>query len=519
MCALPIVSGSEVSTPSTGVKMDTGAFRDAALAPGKVAAQLGQDVGGFFKDLSEKMQQNKNTAMVLGADLDMRKTKDQFDAEKAKMPDPNTWVPAWTEKVAQLKQKVLDNPQAGPDVKRQLAQKFDIWQGATTGEINVHAALKTASDNEELAIENATYAAHQGDVSGANDSINASLHNNVISPAKAESLRRELPGIAATSQADAYIANDPIHALESIKSLEKDLGPVRYLSAQRAARAAQNAARSQNLDELSQDMDSALDGAIDPKVIKDKVAAGEITQRGADSLMARMKRTELSEAKDTHSLLMMRADDHDWVGDKDPQQTARDLKDESAALPPALRKSVNEHIDAKVTAAKKAGTAAEKPVEKAIYDRMKEDREDNAAFVPINIEETPEKKGFFFDTPATTVTHHIEGGLKTLRNLTDEQVAEQIGKGATFKSVMQAEQLQYAKQMTKMRDWFKANPEATEEQAEEYRQTLVKPLIYDAVSKSFGGQASAEPKFTKGQRVNQNGVNYEFDGKNMNEVK
>ena len=66
--ALPIVAGSEVSTPAGGTKIDPNAFREAALARGQVLGTAGQDVASLFTDLQTKMQDARNAKNVFDAD-------------------------------------------------------------------------------------------------------------------------------------------------------------------------------------------------------------------------------------------------------------------------------------------------------------------------------------------------------------------------------------------------------------------------------------------------------------------
>ena len=66
--AVPIVSGSEVNTPASTVPLDSRAFREAALAPGRLAEAIGQNVGGFFQDVSQQIQDVRNSRQVFEAD-------------------------------------------------------------------------------------------------------------------------------------------------------------------------------------------------------------------------------------------------------------------------------------------------------------------------------------------------------------------------------------------------------------------------------------------------------------------
>ncbi len=517
---LPVVAGSEVQTPTSAVKMDTSAFRESALAPGRMAAAIGQDVGSVFGDLAAKIQQNRNAKMVFDADLSMRKTKDDFTAKLQTMPDEGTWLPAWQENVDQVRQAVLDDPKAGPEVRRMLSQKFDVWQAATTAEIRTAALAKGVTDSRNSAIADSTYAARQGDIEGANNALQAAVENHAMSTAEANKIGSRFPSIAAQAQADMIISSNPIKAPDLIEQYKGVIEPPVFVKLQANARAARNAAQSSNLDGILQEMDAG-DGTVAPELLKEKVKAGEITQRGADSIINRMKQADIKTAREDHSIAMMLAHDHDWVNDPKPEETANRMREEGAALPPAMRRTLYEEITNKLNTAKKAGVAEMRPVERAIFDRMKEDREDNGVFIPVREEAVPAKEHYFkANEPAKTLVHHVPGGLKILQNpekFTDAQIAENFGKGVKRDDLLKAEQLQYAKQVQKMRDWFKANPDAKEDEAETYRQTLAKPMVMAAVAQSLAPKAG--PTIATGKRVRQSGVVYEFNGNGWDEVK
>lgn len=478
---MQIVPGSEISTPPNAARMDTTALRDAALAPGLVGAAMGDAVGGFFADVSQKIQENRNARMVFEADLAMRKTKDDFTAELVNMPDETTWLPAWEQKVNQLKDSVADNPHAGPDVRQMLNQKFAIWQEATTAETRTAALLKGVKESRESGIAAATYAANQGDIKGAMDTVKAMVENHAMDQGEADKFSARFPNIAAHAQADLLISTDPITAPEQIKKLESQMEPRMFVRVQATARAAQAAAQTQNLDQWAQQMDASPDGTIDPEALRADVANNNLTQRGMNSLMTRMDQTQKKNNVDEMSKLMMRADSADWLNIPDASQKVKELKEQGAVLPTAMRKDLYEHIDAKVRSAKKLGESDEKPVENSIFERMKEDRDKNHVTVPMGL--SVKEEGWFTKGGASFVS--FPGGIKGLQDADDKQVEKHFGKGVKKDEIIKAEEQHYADQLTKMRAWFKANPKATESDAETYRQSLERPYILSSVSESL----------------------------------
>ena len=128
--ALPIVSGSEsIQTPSSTVPLNPEPLRQAALAPGKLAAAIGQDVGSVFQDVTNQVQDIRNTKKVFDADLKMRGTKDQFMSDIVKDPnlasDPGTWVPEYQKRVKATEDQILSQPDLAPVVKRLYDQLLE----------------------------------------------------------------------------------------------------------------------------------------------------------------------------------------------------------------------------------------------------------------------------------------------------------------------------------------------------------------------------------------------------------
>jgi hypothetical protein len=179
------------------------------------------------------------------------------------------------------------------------------------------------------------------------------------------------------------------------------------------------------------------------------------------------------------------------------------MKDAIAGLPPAIRKPVWDQIENRLAQATKKQAKADDPVERDIFDRMKEDREVNGAFVP-QVEEiisgkAPMWKLWADDQPDTVKYKHVPGGLKALQKedeFTQADIEETFGKGTTRKAVLDAESMQYARVTGKMRQWFldhadEAGKPGFEESAEAYRQKLTQPFIVAALSRAVQPTAKA----------------------------
>jgi len=476
MCALPIVSGSEVNTPTSGVRMDSSAFRNAALAPGRIAAAIGQDVGGFFQEVSQKIQENQNARRVFDADLAMRKTKDDFTANLANMPDEGTWLPAYKAQVDSLRESTMASPHIGPDVRRILDQKFDVWEAATTSEVRTAALLKGAKETRESAIADATYAAHSGDIEGAMNTLNAAVENHAMTPGDVKKIAARFPSIAAQAQAETAIATNPIKAPDLIKQFEGTIEPRVYVGVMAHAYEMRNKAQADNLNNFAQDLDNSPDGTIDPKVLQEAVKKKDITQRGMDGLLNRMKQKNQAEARDTSQLLMADVLTADATTMKDPEAWAKEVKEDAAELPSLYRNQVTRAVDAKLASTKRKDAQAERPIETETYGRMRKDFEEGWE-LPGSREQVPDPKtgvlGFFQKT---------KPGEK-IEPATEEQRSGWQRKAP--KEIRDAANMHFAQQVHKMRDWFAANPKATPEEAETYRQSLMQPYVMEQVKQAL----------------------------------
>lgn len=463
---LSIVPGSEVQTPSSGVKMDSSAFREAALAPGKVAAAIGQNVGGLFEEVSANVQANQNARQVFNADLAMRKTKDNFDASLAARPDEGTWLPAWKEQVDQLRESTLENPHVGPDVRRVLEQKFDIYEATTSGALRSKALLKSASETRTSAIASATYAAHQGDLESANNTIDAAVAHFAMTPAEAKKQKLQFPSIAAQSQADTAINTNPIKAPELIKRFEGTIDPKVMVGITTRAREAQHAAQASNLSEWSQRLDDGPDHTIDTKMLAADRDSGAISQTGYDSIISRQKRMFAEDKKeaartDRDEALLIGQDliNTNFVGDKAPKETDAGFTDRINGITDvAMRNRLTEQLKRKRDAADKNADSAEKPEIAKQLKMMDADFTDGSAFVPMTNGKPAVKGSWGSSDEPEQPPGHIPGGMKGIEKIYDKsadhvEFHQLFGNDTKLVDVKEAARLNLARKQKEFLDW------------------------------------------------------------------
>src|SRR6185312_5571604 len=233
--ALPIVQGSMVETPVGGTKLDVGPLREAALAPGRFAAALGQDVGGLFQDLSQQIQETRNQKKVFDADIAMRTAKNNFVDELNKNPqlarDPGTWVPEWQKRSQEVSDKILSQDGLGPVLKNHLQQMSGVWTLDSTSEIRTQALRREVADTRKSGIAAANMAIQQGQPDQAIAAYKAMGEKGVLGPKTVDALIRQVPMQIAEGKANMLIAIHPIGAPDEIRKLEGQMPPNKFRSA------------------------------------------------------------------------------------------------------------------------------------------------------------------------------------------------------------------------------------------------------------------------------------------------
>ena len=503
--ALSIVSGSEqLSTPSSTVPLNPEPLRQAALAPGKLAAAIGQDVGGLFQDVSQQVQDVRNTKKVFDADLKMRATKDQFMVDIVKDPnlasDPGTWVPEYQKRVKATEDSVLSQPDLAPVVKRHLNMMAAQWGAATTSEIRTHALNREVDDTKEAGFQVATAALSNGDGDTAAATYRLLNKQGVIGPQYTAALIRQIPAKVAEAQANANIASDPIHAPDVVTKLKDKLPDKTYRTLLNVANEAQKRAQGENAEDLSSRVDDSPDHAIDPKLLKawrdnGKINANQYERinNRVDAYAKKAKADQSKQETDEFYLAMMDADNAPTDGKALQSWAARVKTDGLGWTNPALRQRLNEYVDRKVENVQKSGRAEDKPIETTILNEMRQGMQPYVNSI----------------TDPDDTAHYLD----------DDTFKERYGQDADRQQVADRFRLQKARQADQMRNWFKDNPEATQEEAEEARMKIEQPSVMREVKDRLV-PASAKPQYVKGKTyTDAAGNKATWDGDKWVEVK
>ena len=497
--ALAILPGSEVSTSQVGVRLDPNPARQAALMRGNQAAALGDSVAGFFGEVGRKFQDNINARTVLDADLKMRKFTDDYRDSLAKNPNEDTWVANLQDQSSQLRDEILSGPHVGPDVRNQLTSMLDRWEQATTSEVKTAAQIQAINRTKKTVIEDYTYSARQGDEKGALAAIQHGVDNHALFPEDADRMRKELPAIIQTAQVETGIQNKPLETLKLLEDQAKGgkskafpaLDPQKLGMKIREAHAATARWQSDNLNRVLEDAAASPEGAGNPDEVRAMAERGEITARAATNTIKGWEKKGVEKAQSDFNVRMLEVQVHDFTADKNPDETAREIKDSAAALPPALQRRVFQSIDNRVKSAKKAGEAAEKPIEREIFSRLRQDFEQG-----FDLPGTEQPLASGEVVPGTE--HKIPwvgfkfGGTPKTETVPADKLARQGWMHNAPKELRDAAIQHYADAMADMRDWFEShakeertNPTKFEADAETHRQKLMEPYIQGAVQHSL----------------------------------
>lgn len=178
--ALPIVQGSEVQTPTSGVKIDAGPFREAAMASGKLLAGAGATASDLFSQVGQKIKENRQADAVFKADIAMTRNMDDFRAKLKDMPDSNDWENQHEQMVQITKNQVLSDPNIDNETRKLLTNKLELWNVKTGSEVKMGQLLQQASNTKLHALTTAQSYANKGDLTSAEAALQYAVDNHAL---------------------------------------------------------------------------------------------------------------------------------------------------------------------------------------------------------------------------------------------------------------------------------------------------------------------------------------------------
>ena len=226
---LDIVSGTEVQTQSTGVKIDPSAFRRQAIAQGQLVSGAGQDVASLFSQVSNKLQDIQNTKHLAEANNAVIDFNEKQQEEVLKHPNPSEWSGIYKDNFKQFQDGLMANPSYGPDVRNQIRNMLEHSKTATDINIRTAANKRNVTDTGN-AIEYAmTKAVNTYPEPVATEMYNGYLNklkdSGIIDNKEYDLRLQQAPMIIGKGQLDQAVTVNPIEAWKKLQQKDKDGNP------------------------------------------------------------------------------------------------------------------------------------------------------------------------------------------------------------------------------------------------------------------------------------------------------
>ena len=513
--ALNIVSGTEVQTQATGVKIDPSAFRRQAIAQGQLVSGAGQDVASLFTEIGNKMQDITNTKHIVDADNAVITFNQKQQEEVLKHPNPKEWSSIYNANFKQFQDGVMSNPEYGPDVRNRIRNMLEGSKTATDINIRTAANKRYVTDTTNSIDYGMNVAVNSLPKEAAKEKYYSSLdlkkEKGLINDDQYKLGLEQAPRIIDKGQLDQALAGNPIEGYAYILAKDKDGKPLNATSIVGKERdAITNTFRIRAVRQQSDNFNVMLQDNYDPSingvpenVVVEKMNTYQISYKAGENYINAQKKAADAVTKkqvedvakeNTQQLqhvMALAANPLDWKSRK-PDDNRDFLLQEAASITDKVKqeKAIT-YIQRQYQSVLKQGRTEEKPWQADILSRITEDREKNALTVPL-IPEIPEGS----DEPTGKYVA-IMGGLNSLRKMSDEDIKKNFGTKAKRADVLQAEQVYFDKIRDDMREWFNDpnNENKTRQDAEEYRKQLEAPAVYNVAKKSLVPQS----KFTVGK--------------------
>jgi hypothetical protein len=235
MAGIPTVPGTEqVSTPTTGIRLDANTLEEPARAQMGLAGTIG-DAGQELAAFGQKIQGVVNYGIRADADRQMRQASADFQASRAGRTDEGDWENQWKQKSAETQAAIYDQHNVGPMLRRQLDVDFKNWDQANAIEVRTIARKQMINRAVERADMDANMAAKDGDEQGVITAIKGRNYNGksltdlgALFPEQAEQLVKKNLAAMDHYAAAHLITNDPITAEQALAEEDKNGKPVNF---------------------------------------------------------------------------------------------------------------------------------------------------------------------------------------------------------------------------------------------------------------------------------------------------
>ena len=395
---LDIVSGTEVQTQSTGVKIDPSAFRRQAIAQGQLVSGAGQDVASLFSQVSNKLQDIQNTKHLAEADNAVIDFNEKQQEEVLKHPKPSEWSSIYKANFKQFQDGLMANPSYGPDVRNQIRNMLEHSKTATDINIRTAANKRNVTDLGNAIEYGMNKAVNSLGEKDATDKYTAGLLEMKISGVIDESQYNqrllEAPKVIQQGQFKQAIIIDPIHTFQQLqdKNYLSSLTGEDRDKAITEARAKAGEKQVSNGDKLQNEIAKTPAYLVDRKKVQQMANDGSISQRRAfgiiNSFSVQDKRVETN----MYDILKAQVSTHDFKNDLWPSLFINDLIEKASGLSPRLQTEFNTFIKSQAKAAAAPQVSENNRISNDLRKRMFSKYEEFEKLNGINIPEAIDVK-------------------------------------------------------------------------------------------------------------------------------
>ena len=449
---LDIVSGTEVQTQSTGVKIDPSAFRRQAIAQGQLVSGAGQDVASLFSQVSNKLQDIQNTKHLAEADNAVIDFNEKQQEEVLKHPKPSEWSSIYKANFKQFQDGLMANPSYGPDVRNQIRNMLEHSKTATDINIRTAANKRNVTDLGNAIEYGMLKAVSSLGEKDATDKYTAGLlemkNSGVIDESQYNQRLLEAPKVIQQGQFKQAIIIDPIHTFQQLqdKNYLSSLTGEDRDKAITEARAKAGEKQVSNGDKLQNEIAKTPAYLIDRKKVQQMANDGSISQRRAlgiiNSFSVQDKRVETN----MYDILKAQVSTHDFKNDLWPSLFINNLKEKASGLSPKLQTEFNTFIDShyKAAAAPQVGenNRISNDLKKRMFSKYQESEKLNGINIPEAIDVKKEVvedsrsltnfwQGVIKETPLLVASKDTLDYFMALKD-NPEEFEKKYGKGAKW---------------------------------------------------------------------------------------
>jgi len=474
---MDIVSGTEVQTQASGVKIDPSAFRRQAIAKGQVVSAAGQDAATLFSQVGNKLQDIQNTKHLAEADNAVIDFNERQQEEVLKHPNPSEWSSIYKANFKQFQDALMSNPAYGPDVKNRISNMLENSKTATDINIRTAANKRNVTDTGN-AIEY-----------GMNKAVNSLGYEGAKAKYYGGLLELKNLGILDDAQynlraqeADKTIDEGQFKQAVIVNPIEtfKKMQDKNYLSAltgqdrDRAiteARAKAVEKQVTNGDKIQNEIRNTPAYLLDRKKVQESANSGEISQRRADGIINSFRIQDARLETNMLDILKARISTHDFQNDLWPTLFINKLKEDASGLSPKLQTEFITFADShykKVIApqvSEEARVTAD--LRKAMIEKYKAAQNERLIDIPEVIETSKEViqgskswknfyQGVTKESTILAASKDTQEAFLALQNK-PEEIEKKYGKGVTWDDLTHFINTKQAQDIKKIDSFYSTN--------------------------------------------------------------